>query len=821
MSFMLRRIRSRERQAQKFSRPTLWLLVGCFAMAILVGSGVLLLWFSTAFFWSVDGTVVRSRVMEEKRGSNILYVPAIEYSYEVDGATYRGDRYSYEFFAPGGSVGWAESVCEAYAAGTRCKVLYFPLRPSESVLSRWPRSTELLIWVGLTLVAAASLHGALITLRRKRLAALAIAILVALCAPLHADDSILSEAPVTDADRRHWSFSPLADPSPPAVADETWPIAPIDRFILERLEKAHLRPLPPADRATLLRRVTFDLTGLPPTPEELDGFLADDAADAYDRVVARLLASPAYGEGWAQHWLDLARFAETDGFEHDLVRPEAWRYRDWVIEALNRDLPYDEFVRLQLAADELLPGDAAAAQATGFLLCGPDMPDINSQEERRHTLLNEMTATVGGALLGLQLGCAACHDHKYDPISQADFYRLRACFETADILAKQDAGRVMRERGGEPPVSRLMVRGDFRRPGAELAAAFPRIANPWNDAPPALDPSAPNRGRRTALARWITRPDHPLATRVAVNRLWQAHFGEGLVRTPGDFGLMGDAPSHPELLDWLAGELVRRGWSMKEMHRLLVTSAVYRQASRPSSSEWTAEQTAAAQESWRQSRQADPGNRLLGRMNRRRLEGEAIRDAMLVAGDRLSTRRGGPGAMPPLPDEMLATLLAGQWTVSPDEEDHRRRSVYLFVRRNLRYPLFEVFDGPDRQASCPRRNRSTTAPQALWLLNSEFALAAARDLAGYVLQRVAHDDPVAWVELVYRRALGRAPDDDEVALGSAFLAVQASGLRAAGRTADDLAIPLPLPAGTDPHLAAALVDFCLAAFNTNEFVDVD
>ena len=632
-----------------------------------------------------------------------------------------------------------------------------------------------------------------------------------------ADDAVLVEPPISDADRQHWSFSPLTNPSIPAVHDESWPTTPVDRFILSRLERAGLRPLPPADRATLLRRLSFDLVGLPPTPEELAAFLADESAEAYERVVDRLLASPDYGERWAQHWLDVARFAETDGYEHDLVRPEAWRYRDWVIEAFNRDLPYDEFVRLQLAGDELLPGDAAAAQATGFLLAGPDMPDINSQEERRHTLLNEVTATVGGALLGLQLGCAACHDHKFDPISQADFYRLRACFETADMLKPHETGRVMRARTDEPPASRLMLRGDFRRPGAELAAAFPRIANPWQDAVEL--PSEANGGRRAALARWITRPDHPLATRAAVNRLWQAHFGEGLVRTPADFGLMGDAPSHPELLDWLAGEFVRRGWSLKAMHRLLVTSSVYRQASRPSATDWTPEQTAAARESWAQARAEDPGNRLLSRMNRRRLEGEAIRDCLLAAGGRLSLRRGGPGVMPPLPEEMVSTLLPGQWSVSPDEEDHRRRSVYLFVRRNLRYPLFEVFDGPDRQASCPRRERSTTAPQALWLLNSDFTLTAARDLAGYVWPR--GEDAAARVDLVYRRALGRSPDEEEAALAAGFLTRQSADLRADGASSAGLALPAPLPPNCDPYEAAALVDFCLAVFNTNEFAYVD
>ena len=404
------------------------------------------------------------------------------------------------------------------------------------------------------------------------------------------EDQTLHEEPLGEFDREHWAFSPLVRPEVPAVRDKAWPTGSVDCFILARLESKGLRPQPPADRRTLLRRVTFDLTGLPPTPDDAAAFLADDSPQAYQRVVDRLLASPAYGERWGQHWLDLARFAETDGFEHDKVRPQAWRYRDWVIEALNRDLPVDEFIRLQIAGDELRPDDPQAAVATGFLLAGPDMPDLNLQEERRHMVLNEITSTVGAVFLGLQLGCAQCHDHKYDPISQADFYRLRAIFETAELFASQSAGRVVRE-SGLAPVSHLMVRGDFRRMGATVEPAFPRIVNAAGASIPPSAEGASCSGRRAALARWLTRPDHPSVTRVLANWIWQQHFGQGLCRTPSDFGLMGEEPSHPELLDWLATELVRDGWSMKQLHRLLVTSATYRQSSRPSAADWSAEQT--------------------------------------------------------------------------------------------------------------------------------------------------------------------------------------------------------------------------------------
>jgi hypothetical protein len=548
---------------------------------------------------------------------------------------------------------------------------------------------------------------------------------------------------------------------------------------------------------------------LPPTPAEGAAFLADTSPQAYRKVVDRLLASRAYGERWAQHWLDLARFAETDGFELDKVRQQAWRYRDWVIDALNADLPIDEFIRLQIAGDELKPGDEQAAIATGFLLAGPDMPDINLKDERRHMLLNEITSTVGASLLGLQIGCAQCHDHKYDPISQADFYRLRAVFEPAELFVAGDRERVMRE-SGTIPVSHLMIRGDFRRPGAEIEPAFPRIANPKNERVPADTKSDAKKkkdkqpsGRRTALARWLTEPDHPLVTRVLVNWVWQQHFGFGLSRTPSDFGVMSDEPSHPELLDWLASELPAHQWSLKQLQRLIVTSATYRQASRPASPEWSQDQTRTATENWRRAIKTDPENRWLARMNRRRLEGEAIRDAMLASADRLSPRTGGPGVMPPLAKELVGTLLKGQWQESRDEEDHRRRSIYLFVRRNLRYPLFDAFDRPDTNASCPRRNVSTTAPQALILLNSEFSLSAARDLAGY-LRSHASTDPASQVELVYRRTLAREPSAGELQAAEKFLAAQTDRAKV-----------------DDSAELAALVDLCLAMFNLNEFIYVD
>ncbi len=666
-----------------------------------------------------------------------------------------------------------------------------------------------------------------------------------------ASSAVPPEPPIIDADRDHWAYRPLQSVTPPDLQRTDWCRTPIDQFILAELEGEGLSPAPAADRVTLLRRVTFDLTGLPPTPREIDAFLADTQPLAYERVVDRLLASRAYGEHAAQAWLDLARFAETDGFEHDLVRPNAWRYRDWVIAAFNADMPYDEFVRLQLAGDELRPGDANAAIATGFLLAGPDMPDINLQEERRHTFLNNLTSTVGSVFMGLQFECAACHDHKYDPISQFDFYRLRAFFEPADLfrehpiplaqdeaalaefqserdrrwleleaeiarlrdgdpdqnaarIAELDAelkkvktstgpplpmGRVVHEQGADPRPSYLWLRGDFRRPGPEVEPAFLRVVTASSEAVPPPEQEAASSGRRTALARWLTKRDHPLTTRVIVNRIWQQHFGRGLVETSSDFGFMGDTPTHPELLDWLAAELPRQGWSLKQLHRLMVTSAVYRSDSRlradPASPEGQAWQTLVS---------ADPGNELLGRMRRRRLQGEEIRDSLLAVCSELSDASHGPGVRPPLPDEVVETLLRDQWPVTPEADDHHRRSIYLFVRRNLRFPLFEVFDRPDSNLSCARRNESTTAPQALHMLNGPIA----RDCAGQLavqLREAYGDDDDAMIAAVYRRALARLPSQAEQEAAARFL---------------DAA-----------HPEDGLADLCLAILNLNEFLYVD
>jgi hypothetical protein len=693
----------------------------------------------------------------------------------------------------------------------------------------------------------------------------------------------VSSSLVAESSEKPWAFRTPSRPEPPAVKDRAWVRNPIDAFILAKLEAAGVRPAAEADRATLLRRVTFDLIGLPPTPDEIDAFLADRSPNAYEKVVDRLLASPRHGERWATYWLDLVRYAETDGFKSDDLRPAAWRYRDYVIKSFNDDKPYDRFVKEQLAGDELYPDDSDALVATGFNRHYPDEYNAVNLEQRRQEILNDMTDTAGQVFLGLTVGCARCHDHKFDPISQEDYYRLQAFFaayrpaeqplgrseeieqfrarmrqweeKTADVrrqmaemeaaqrdklaakqrsrfpkeyqelldlpaerltpmqrqlhamisrqvdvspdavskamkpevrkqwqeLAKQAAAdkpselptvMTMTDLGPTAPATHLLKRGDWRSRGPEVAPGFIAIIDSKT---PKITPTQRTSGRRSVLADWLTRPDNPLTARVAVNRLWQHHMGRGIVGTPGDFGIQGEPPSHPELLDWLATELVARKWSLKALHRLMVTSATYRQTSRfavrlPGSE--------------------DPDNRLLGRVNRRRLEGEALRDAMLSVSGRLNPKAGGPSIFPEIPAEM--GVPRGGWSVTADAAERDRRSVYVFAKRNMRYPLFTAFDAPDGNELCTRRHRTTTAPQALMLLNGKLTLDLARSLAERV-RKEAGPEPSRIVEHACRLALGRSPDETERKTMLTFL-----------------------DRGPD-----AVVDLCHVLLNLNEFLYVD
>jgi mono/diheme cytochrome c family protein len=630
----------------------------------------------------------------------------------------------------------------------------------------------------------------------------------------------------------HWAFQPPARPPLPAVKDARWVRNPIDRFILARLEEKGLRPSPEADRATLIRRLHLDLLGLPPSLAEVEACLADAAPNAYERLVERLLASPHYGERWGRHWLDLARYADTHGFTIDTPR-SIWKYRDWVIDALNRDLPFDRFVIEQYAGD-LLPGATVEQKvATGFHRNTLINEEGGIDEEQfRVEAVADRVNTTGVVFLGLTLGCARCHDHKYDPVSQKEYFQLfaflnnqseptlslaspelaakretilkrlakmedeldvrvkdfvnklpeaerttlkqeitgilnlrpdqrtagqkkklaaffgkkdaalRKGFAAIDALKRQEpkfpTTMVLQELP-KPRVTHVHLGGDFTRKGAKVGPGVPGVLHPLQAH--GLQPVGLNR---LDLARWLVDRGNPLTARVTVNRMWQRYFGAGLVETENDFGTQGALPTHPELLDWLAVEFMERGWGLKAMHRRIVTSATYRQASRA-----RAELAA-----------ADPHNKLLGRQARLRLDAEVVRDNALAASGLLSRKQGGPSVYPPQPEGVYQfTQVRRPWQTSAGP-DRYRRGVYTFFQRSAPYPALTVFDAPDATSSCTRRVRSNTPLQALTLLNDQAFLELARGLADRVMADCGAGDGER-VRYAFRLCLAREPSAAE------------------------------------------------------------
>jgi hypothetical protein len=697
-----------------------------------------------------------------------------------------------------------------------------------------------------------------------------------------------------------WSLKPVRREEPPPIRSADWVRNPVDAFVLARLESAGLRPAPQADRRTLIRRLTFDLTGLPPTPDEVRAFVADDSPGAYERLVDRLLASPHYGEHQARAWLDVVRYSDSNGFDWDEFRKDAWRFRDYVIRSFNADKPFDQFTREQLAGDELLSGpprDAAerdALIATGYLRLGPHdnaAPLFNEQARSRAELMADLTETTAGAFLGLTMGCCRCHDHKYDPLSQADHYRFRAFFagvkfgddvpidlaseqaairkehesidakikplqeqkdaigkavkdrllaqrladralalagweqatdlkdgkallkkleprdnQIAAALSKDEKARqealskqieelkkqkrpfthamLMTDAGGTPPVTKIFYQGNHKQERDAVDPGFVSILDP-NPAAIAKPPNPGTSGRRLALAEWIVSPKNPLTARVLVNRIWQTHFGRGLVATPNDFGLAGARPTHPELLDYLASQLVRDGWSVKRLHRLIVTSATYRQQSSPASVADVVK--------------IDGQNDLLWRQNLRRLSAEQLQDSLLTVSGLLTQRAGGgPPVWPELPADVLQANPAflddnpektKGWYPSPPGE-RNTRAIYQVQKRTVRVPFMETFDLPENSTSCPRRSESTVAPQALSLLNGPLAVEAARAFAKRV-EKEAGEDPAARVKAAFSLAFQREPAADEQ------------------------------QACLDLLTTRSLVELCRALLNVNEFVYVD
>jgi len=738
---------------------------------------------------------------------------------------------------------------------------------------------------------------------------------------------------ITREDRTFWSFRPVRRPATPEVSNTVRVRTPIDAFVLARLEKNGRSFAPDADRRTLLRRAFLDLVGLPPAPEDVDAFLDDGSDDAYERLVDRLLASAEYGERWGRHWLDVGGYADSEGHtDDDVVRMHAFKYRDYVLTSLAHDKPLDEFIREQLAGDEMLtwplenlgPDAVEKLTATGFLRMSPDGTASDRSVEARERVVNETIEIVTSCLVGLTVSCARCHHHRYDPIPQQDYYRIRAIFEPAldpsswrvpsqrsvslytdadrraaalveakakaieaERLQKQtdlinrtvkkqlqmvpaqirdtlrearftpadkrtpaqekllrehpsvnvSAGslylydstaaktletmaaeatavrarkpreefvRALTEPSGKPPNTHLFHRGEPGQPRAEIRPGGLTILSRGTRQKIEDDPSLPTTGRRLSYASRLTDGSHPLTARVLANRAWLHHFGRGIVATPDDFGTLGEPPTHPLLLDWLASELVESGWSLKRLHRLIVTSTIYRQAA------WSAASVAASA--------ADPDNRLYGGMPLRRLEAEIVRDSVLAVSGVLNRKRLGK-PVPVMADRVgqfvvgIENLNAGRpGAVIPMRGEEHRRSVYLQARRSRPLTVLDTFDAPRMEPNCAKRSRSTVAPQALFLLNSPLILHHSRLFAARV-KKEAGDDMNGQIARAWLLAYARKPTDVELADAVALLEEQERHFTSDGsKTAEN--------GKSDPR-SFALASLCQVLLISNEFLYTD
>lgn len=704
--------------------------------------------------------------------------------------------------------------------------------------------------------------------KMKKHALVALVVGAAATGAFAADEAAAPQAatkPARPAAAPHWSYQAVQSPAVPSVQNKDWVRTPIDAFVLTKIEAKGLKPSSDAAKAVFIRRATLDAWGVVPTPEEVAAFVNDKSSKAYEKLVDRLLASPRYGERWGRRWLDLARYADSDGYNADGTRPNMWRYRDYVVTAFNQDKPYDVFIKEQLAGDELWPDRNDALIATGFLRNYPDEINARDLNLKKQEIATDLTDTVGSVFLGSTVGCAKCHDHKFDKISQKEYFQLQAFFSNAsahddvpvakgkdyanyqasldkynvatkDIRDKMDAilkpvqdkleadrlqgftpdtrasiekeagvrnaydrwiyqrslwtlsGRVRNaenrlkekdkdgyakyqelkdelakfdnikpkepgnisaifELGQDSPETHVLSHGIYDRPLEEVQPGFPAA---FTSAKPDIKPTATSSGRRTALANWIASPDNPLTARVFVNRVWSQYFGHGIVDTVSDFGKAGQRPTNPELLDYLAYTFVHEdNWSVKKLQREILLSSVYRQSSDARSEVYA----------------ADPTNKLLAVFPRQRLDAEEIRDSLLSASGLLEDKIGGPSVFPPIP----AGLNAGNaWTVSPNPHDQNRRSLYVFTRRNVAYPMFEAFDMANPNSVHSRREVTTTAPQALALVNSDLVYQWSESLAGRVIHEAGKNEG-AQIDRLYQILYARTPDKFEKDALLAFL----------------------------------------------------
>lgn len=607
------------------------------------------------------------------------------------------------------------------------------------------------------------------------------------------------------AGRDWWSLQPIERPPVPRSYEGNV----IDYFVNEAWESNNLTGAPPASKRQLIRRAAIDLTGLPPSYEDVEAFRLDTRLDAYERLLDRLLSSPEYGERWARYWLDLVRFAETDGYERDRLKAYAWRYRDWVIDALNRDMPYDQFVIHQLAGDEIPKPTEASVIATGMLRVGTWNDEPNDPQDYLYERLEDMVHTTSSAFLGLTIKCARCHDHKFDPIEQKDYYRVASYFWAGYTGQANQGGPSYEQLGFEnvygwtdrsstvSPI-RLLLNGERHKPGDIVKPEFPSFLPRLNfhfEPPPEASKTTK---RRLQFARWITAQENPLTPRVIVNRIWKHHFGEGLVRTPNNFGFKSDPPTHPRLLDWLAAEFVEPSvsagipWSLKRLHKLIMLSKVYRQGS--------------LHPEWERHRQKDSANRMLWHFPRLRMDAEALRDNILMASGSLNRSMFGPSFFPEMSKEALEGLSRKEaaWQASPEPE-RMRRSIYMMSQRSRLLPLMTVFDFSDTTRTCAKRDVTTVAPQALALLNNSFVHHQSQQFAKRLMSE-AGEDAEAQITRAWAIAFQRLPSRSERDQARAHLETQVSHFHLVAR---------------EKAKKRALESLCHVLLNANEFLYVD